>query len=48
MTVAVSGTANVRTGTLYTVRFDIPADEVNLIAPLGNSLFRTARLDDEV
>jgi hypothetical protein len=45
---ALSATANTRTGTLYTVRFDISSDEQERIAALGNALFRTARLDDEI
>jgi hypothetical protein len=45
---AVSALANTRTGTLYTTRFDIAADEQEKIATLGNSLFQTARVDDEI
>jgi hypothetical protein len=48
LTVAVSAIANSRTGTLYTARFDIPVDEQSLVAPLGNALFQSVRLDDEV
>ena len=47
-TVAVSALANYKTGTLYTIRFDIPASELALVAPLANSLFRRIRLDDEI
>lgn len=47
-TAAMSAIANSRTGTLYLVRFDIPVDELEAIAPLGNALFRTARIDDEM
>jgi hypothetical protein len=45
-TIAVSAAANTRTGTLYTVRFLIPASEVEKTAVLGNRLFQKIRLDD--
>ena len=45
---ALSALANTRTGTLYTTRFEIAADEQAKIAPLGNLLFRTVRIDDEI
>ena len=48
LTAAVSSAANARTGTIYTTRFDIPEDEIERVAPLGNALFREWRLDDEV
>lgn len=48
LTAAVSSAANTRTGTIYTTRFEIPEDEQERIAPLGNALFREWRLDDEV
>jgi len=48
LTAAVSSAGNSRTGTIYTIRFDIPENELDLIAPLGNSLFREMRLDDEI
>lgn len=48
MSVAASSVANTRTGTLYLVRFDIPSNEVEVVAPLGNHLFRSGRLDDEL
>jgi hypothetical protein len=47
-TAALWSAANSRTGTLYTVRFDIPSDELGVVAPLANHLFRNLRLDDEV
>ena len=47
-TVAVSALANTRTGTLYTTRLDIPVAELQDVAPLGNKLFRTIRVDDEI
>jgi hypothetical protein len=46
LTSALSAAANTETGTLYTVRLDIPLDEVDRVAPLGNRLFQTIRLDD--
>jgi|SRR6185436_20168540 len=45
--VVVSSAANSRTGTLYTMRFNIPLSELEAVAPLGNNLFQTIRLDDE-
>ena len=48
VTAAVSSAANARTGTIYFTRFEISLDEVDSIAPLGNSLFRELRLDDEI
>jgi hypothetical protein len=48
LTAAVSSAANSRTGTIYTTRFEIPEDEQERIAPLGNALFREWRLDDEI
>lgn len=48
VSVAISSAANTRTGTLYTVRFDIPSDEVERVAELGNQLFQKMRLDDEI
>ena len=47
-TAAVSSAANSRTGTIYTVQFDIPENELGIIAPLGNQLFRELKLDDEI
>src|SRR6202012_5981837 len=41
---ALSALANTRTGTIYTVRFDIATDEQAKIADLGNALFRTIRI----
>jgi hypothetical protein len=38
--------ANPRTGTLYTVRFDIPSDELDRVSPLGTELLQNMRLDD--
>lgn len=48
LTAAVSCAANSRTGTIYTMRFDIPVNELDVVAPLGNHLFRELRLDDEI
>jgi len=48
LTAAVSSAGNSRTGTLYTMRFDISANELDLVAPLANHLFRELRLDDEI
>jgi hypothetical protein len=45
---AVSSAGNSRTGTLYTMRFDIPENELEAVAPLANHLFRELRLDDEI
>jgi hypothetical protein len=46
LTSALSAAANTETGTLYTVRLDIPLDEVDRVAPLANRMFQTIRLDD--
>lgn len=48
LTSALSSVANSRTGTIYTTRFDIPEDEIERIAPLGNGLYRELRLDDDI
>lgn len=48
MTVAVLAIGNTRTGTLYKIRFDIPDDELALVAAQANDLFRTFRIDDEM
>jgi len=48
LTAAVSSAGNSATGTIYTVLFEIPENEINLIGPLGNSLFREMRMDDEI
>jgi hypothetical protein len=48
LTAAVSSAGNSRTGTIYTIRFDIPENEIDLIGPLGNGLFREMRMDDEI
>jgi hypothetical protein len=45
---ALSAAANSRTGTLYTVRFDVPSDEVVKVTPLGSQLLHTMRLDDQI
>jgi hypothetical protein len=44
--VIVSSAANSRSGTLYTMKFNIPVDELELVAPLGNKMFQKVRLDD--
>jgi len=48
LTVAASSLANARTGTLYTIRIDIPADELQAIQPRANAIFRTITVDDEI
>jgi hypothetical protein len=48
LTAAVSSIGNSRTGTIYTIRFEIPENEIRLIGSLGNGLFREMRLDDEI
>jgi hypothetical protein len=48
LSAAVSSAGNSRTGTLYTARFDIPENEIEMVAPLGNHLFRKYRIDDEI
>jgi hypothetical protein len=47
-TAALSAIANSRTGTLYTMRFDIPASELEAVQPLANELFRNIEVDDEI
>ena len=48
LTVAASSLANVRTGTLYTIRIDIPAGELQSVQPQANAIFRTITVDDEI
>jgi len=48
LTVAAAAIANSRTGTLYTMRFDIPASEFEAVESLANQLFRHIKVDDEV
>ena len=48
LTVALAAIANSRTGTLYTMRFDIPAAELEAVETLANQLFRHIRVDDEI
>jgi hypothetical protein len=48
LTVALAAIANSRTGTLYTIRFDIPATELEAVEPLANQLFRHITIDDEL
>ena len=48
LTVALAAIANSRTGTLYTIRFDIPASELEAVETLGNQLFRHITIDDEI
>jgi hypothetical protein len=47
MVIGLLSAANARTGTLYTVRFSIPLEEQDLVAPLGNKLLQVMRIDDE-
>jgi hypothetical protein len=46
--VAASALANSKTGALYTIRFEIAAGEAPAVLPLGNALFRSIRVDDEM
>lgn len=48
LTVVVSAAANSKTGTLYLVRFEIPAGEESRVAGPGNHLFQRMSLDDDV
>lgn len=45
--VAASAAANTATGTLYTIRFDIPEAEWQAVWEKGEFLFASMRLDDE-
>jgi len=45
--VAASASANTSTGTLYTIRFDIPEAEWQAVWERGEFLFAGMRLDDE-
>jgi hypothetical protein len=45
---ALTAAANAQTGTLYTIRFDIPEDEVDRVAPLAKPLLQTMRLDNDI
>jgi len=45
---ALTAAANERTGTLYVIRFDVPADEVDRVSPMGQKLLQTLRLDDDI
>ncbi len=47
LTVAAASLANSRTGTLYTIRMDIPAGELEAVSPLANALFRNITVDDD-
>lgn len=46
--VAASALANSKTGAFYTIRFEIAASEAEAVLPLGNELFRSIRVDDEM
>ncbi len=48
LTVAASALGNSRTGALYTIRFEIPTSEAEAVLPMGNILFRTIRVDDDL
>ena len=47
-TVAACSLANSRTGTLYTVKIEISAAELEAIMPLANAIFRVISIDDEI
>jgi hypothetical protein len=46
--VAALAIGNAKTGALYTIRFEIPSSEAEAVLPMGNVLFRTIVVDDEV
>ena len=48
ITVAYLALGNSRTGTIYKIRLDIPADEVDRVLPAANHLFQNIRVDDEI
>jgi hypothetical protein len=48
LTIAASSLANARTGTMYTIRIDIPAEELETVMPQANAIFRTITVDDDI
>ena len=47
-TFVVDAFANPRTGTLYTIRLEIPVDELPTVAPLATECFNVLRLDNDI